>query len=43
MCYVRLKADGKDGQIVQKQMTECMWEDVKERMKILGVGRVLYY
>eukprot|EP00794_Sanderia_malayensis_P012287 gene12287-13552_t len=37
MCYVRLKGEGKEGQIILRQMTECMWQDVKERMKILGV------
>lgn len=38
MCYVRLTADGKEGQIVNKQMVACMWEDIRERMKVIGVG-----
>ena len=38
MCYVRLNLFGDDGKTVNQKMAECMWEDVRERIKQLGVG-----
>eukprot|EP00112_Aurelia_sp_Birch-Aquarium-sp1_P026896 Seg984.10 transcript_id=Seg984.10/GoldUCD/mRNA.D3Y31 product="Histone-lysine N-methyltransferase setd3" protein_id=Seg984.10/GoldUCD/D3Y31 len=37
MCYVRLNMLGDDGKTVNQKMTELMWEDVKERIKQLGI------
>ena len=38
MAYVRLNMLGDDGKTVNQKMTELMWEDVRERLKQLGVS-----
>lgn len=37
MCLVRLKPEGKDGRYMYRRMVQIFWEDVEERMKVLGV------
>lgn len=37
MCLVRLKVEGKDGRFVYRKLVEIMWQDVEERMKVMGV------
>lgn len=37
MCLVRLKEEGKDGRFMYRKLVEIMWQDVAERMKVMGV------
>ncbi|XP_028404687.1 ubiquinol-cytochrome-c reductase complex assembly factor 1-like [Dendronephthya gigantea] len=37
MCLVRLKPEGKDGRYMYRRMVQIFWEDVEERMKVMGV------
>ena len=37
MCLVRLKPEGKDGRYVYRRMVHIFWDDVEERMKVMGV------
>lgn len=38
MCLVRLKPLGKDGRFMYRQVVRIFWEDVEERMKVMGVS-----
>ena len=38
MCLVRLKEEGKDGRFMYRKLVEIMWQDVAERMKVMGVS-----
>ena len=42
MCLVRLKVEDKDGQYMYRKLVEIMWQDVQERMKVLGVWNYHY-
>ena len=37
MCLVRLKPEGKDGRYMYRRMVQIFWDDVEERMKVMGV------
>ena len=37
MCYVRLNSLDEDGKTVNQKMAELMWEDIRERINLLGV------
>ena len=37
MCLVRLKPEGKDGRHMYQRMVQIFWDDVEERMKVMGV------
>jgi len=37
MCYARLNLFGEDGKIANKKMVEFMWEDIRERIKEIGI------
>ena len=37
MCLVRLKPEAKDGRFMYRRMVQIFWEDVEERMKVMGV------
>ena len=37
MCLVRLKPEGKDGRYMYRRMVQIFWDDVGERMKVMGV------
>lgn len=37
MCLVRLKPEGKDGRYMYRMVVQIFWEDVEERMKVMGV------
>lgn len=37
MCLVRLKREGKDGHFMIRELVSTFWEDVKQRMSMLGV------
>lgn len=37
MCLVRLKPEGKDGRYMYRRLVKIFWEDVEERMKVMGV------
>ena len=39
MCYARLNLFGDDGKIANQKMVEFMWEDIRERIKEIGVSR----
>lgn len=40
MCLVRLKPEGKDGRYTYRRMVQIFWEDVEERMKVMGVKTI---
>ncbi|XP_065063076.1 ubiquinol-cytochrome-c reductase complex assembly factor 1-like [Rhopilema esculentum] len=37
MCYVRLNSLDDDGKTVNQKMAELMWEDIRERINLLGI------
>ena len=41
MCLVRLKPEGKDGRYMYRRMVQIFWDDVEERMKVMGVWKFL--
>lgn len=38
MLSTRAMAEGEDGTVLRNAIIECLWIDVAERMKALGVG-----
>ena len=40
LCLVRLKREGRDGELVIQNVVSIFWYDVQQRMQVLGVSRM---
>ena len=38
MCLVRMKQEGRAGKYMCRYIVHCMWEDVEQRGKVMGVS-----
>uniref|UniRef100_A0A8C5T9S7 Ubiquinol-cytochrome c reductase complex assembly factor 1 n=1 Tax=Malurus cyaneus samueli TaxID=2593467 RepID=A0A8C5T9S7_9PASS len=43
MCLVRLKQEGRTGKYMCRYIVHCMWEDVEQRGKVMGVSPLSWY
>ena len=43
LCMVRLAREDNDGKYIIKEMGELFWRDVEERMKLVGVSKLLLF
>ncbi|KAM6298602.1 ubiquinol-cytochrome c reductase complex assembly factor 1 [Aegotheles albertisi] len=41
MCLVRLKQEGRTGKYMCRYIVHCMWEDVEQRGKVMGINSVV--
>ncbi|NXI58371.1 UQCC1 factor, partial [Chloroceryle aenea] len=41
MCLVRMKQEGRTGKYMCRYIVHCMWEDVEQRGKVLGINSVV--
>ncbi|KAK2529008.1 ubiquinol-cytochrome-c reductase complex assembly factor 1 [Columba livia] len=41
MCLVRMKQEGRTGKYMCRYIVHCMWEDVEQRGKVMGINSVV--